>query len=101
MDEKDITKPAPEARTAPPRGAESKAFQKTGVDLLIRFHIVDKIAKIYDTKNNAFQEQGKLLFESLAAMLKETTITFSAMKYGLSRTKSRAASRSPSPWLIL
>ncbi|MCJ7487982.1 MAG: HD domain-containing protein [Candidatus Aminicenantes bacterium] len=71
MDENNITKPTPEARTAPLHGAESKAFQKTGVDLLIRFHIVDKIAKIYDIKNNAFREQGKLLFESLAAMLKE------------------------------
>jgi len=71
MDEKDVANPAPEARTAPPRGAESKAFQKTGVDLLIRFHIVDKIAKIYDPKNDAFLEQGKLLFESLAALLKE------------------------------
>ena len=71
MDEKDITKPEPEARTAPPRGAESKAFQKTGVDLLIRFHIVDKLAKIYDTNNDTFQEQGKLLFESLTDMLKK------------------------------
>jgi HD-GYP domain-containing protein (c-di-GMP phosphodiesterase class II) len=71
MDEKDIAKPAAGTQTAPPRGAESKAFQKTGVDLLIRFHIVDKIAKIYDPKNNAFQEQGKLLFEALTAMLKE------------------------------
>ncbi len=71
MDEKDIANPTPEARTAPPRGAESKAFQRAGLDLLIRFHIVDKIAKIYDPKNDAFQEQGKLLFESLAAILKE------------------------------
>src|SRR4030065_630534 len=71
MDEKDITKPAPEAQTAPPRGVESKVFQKTGVDLLVRFHIVDKLAKIYDTNNDAFQEQGKLLFASLTAMLNE------------------------------
>jgi HD-GYP domain-containing protein (c-di-GMP phosphodiesterase class II) len=71
VDENNITKPSPEERSAPPRTAESKAFQKTGVDLLIRFHIVDKIAKIYDLKNDAFQEQGKLLFESLTAMLKE------------------------------
>ena len=71
MDEKVIKIPASGARTAPPRGAESKAFQKTGVDLLIRFHIVDKLAKIYDTNNDAFQEQGKLLFESLTDMLKE------------------------------
>jgi len=71
MDSKDVAKPAPEAGTAPPRGAEARAFQKSGVDLLIRFHIVDKIAKIYDTKNDAFQEQGRLLFEALAAVLEE------------------------------
>lgn len=71
MDEKDVMKPVLEGRPAPPRGPVAKAFQKTGVDLLIRFHIVDKIAKIYDAKNDAFQEQGKLLFEALTAVLKE------------------------------
>jgi hypothetical protein len=65
MDEKDSIKLPARPRVAPTRGGETKAFQKTGVDLLARFHVVDKIAKIYDTKNNAFQEQGKLLFGSL------------------------------------
>jgi len=63
MDEKDIRQPAP--------GAETKAFQRTGVELLTRFHIVDKIAKIYDTRNDAFQEQGRLFYDCLAAVLKE------------------------------
>jgi HD-GYP domain-containing protein (c-di-GMP phosphodiesterase class II) len=82
MDEKDITKPAPEGRVAAPAKVESKAFQKTGVDLLIRFHIVDKIAKIYDTKNDAFQEQGKLLFEALTATLKEGEETSFRVRHG-------------------
>jgi len=71
MNEKDLLTPTPDGRALPPRGAEAKAFQKTGVDLLIRFHILDKIAKIYDTKNDAFQEQGKLLFDTLTAILEE------------------------------
>lgn len=71
MDEKDVLTAAPDRRTSPPSGAEAKVFQKASVDLLIRFHIVDKIAKIYDTKNDAFQEQGKLLFNALTAMLKD------------------------------
>lgn len=56
----------------PPRPASSavsKAFQKTGVELLMSFHVVDKVAKIYDTKNTAFQERGQRLFESLSSVL--------------------------------
>jgi HD-GYP domain-containing protein (c-di-GMP phosphodiesterase class II) len=60
MDEKGTARPVP------------KTFQKAGVDLLIRFHIVDKLAKIYDTRNNAFQEQGRLLFEALGTALEES-----------------------------
>jgi len=48
-----------------------KAFQKAAVALLIRFHIVDKISKIHDPKNDAFQEQGQLLFGSLTRFLQE------------------------------
>lgn len=62
---------AAEGRTPPAAGPEARAFQKTGLDLLIRFHIVDKIAKIYDPRNDAFQEQGRLFFEALTALLKE------------------------------
>ncbi|MCU0244915.1 MAG: hypothetical protein MUE80_09455 [Acidobacteria bacterium] len=69
MDEKDPVKTAPESRPAAPRAPESRAFQKSGVELLIRFHIVDKIAKIYDIANDAFVTQGGLLYESLAAAL--------------------------------
>jgi hypothetical protein len=82
MDEKDVLTAAPDRRTAPPRGVEAKAFQKTGVDLLIRFHIVDKIAKIYDTKNDAFQEQSKLLFAALTVMLKEGEETSFRVRHG-------------------
>lgn len=51
--------------------ADIKAFQKAAVELLIRFHVVDKIAKIHDPKNDAFQEQGQLLFGSLNRVLQE------------------------------
>ena len=52
-------------------GADLKAFQKAAVALVIRFHIVDKISKIHDPKNDAFQEQGQLLFGSLTHLLQE------------------------------
>jgi HD-GYP domain-containing protein (c-di-GMP phosphodiesterase class II) len=48
-----------------------EAFQKAAVTLVIRFHIVDKISKIHDPKNDAFQEQGQLLFGSLTRLLQE------------------------------
>jgi putative nucleotidyltransferase with HDIG domain len=49
--------------------ADVKAAQKAALELLIRFHILDKIAKIHDPKNDAFQEHGRLLFESLERLL--------------------------------
>jgi putative nucleotidyltransferase with HDIG domain len=52
-------------------GADLKAFQKAAIELLIRFHIVDKISKIHDPKNDAFQEQGQLLFGFLTRFLQE------------------------------
>jgi HD-GYP domain-containing protein (c-di-GMP phosphodiesterase class II) len=57
--------------------ADVKAFQKAAVELLIRFHIVEKIAKIHDPKNDAFLEQGHLLFESMNRFLvEEDEVTF-------------------------
>ncbi|HOW85328.1 MAG TPA: HD-GYP domain-containing protein [Candidatus Aminicenantes bacterium] len=55
----------------PAAGADpgARARQKAGLELLTRFHIVDKIAKIYDPGNDAFQTQGRLLFETLTAAL--------------------------------
>ena len=55
----------------PAAGADpaARARQKAGLELLTRFHIVDKIAKIYDPGNDAFQTQGRLLFETLTAVL--------------------------------
>ncbi|MGZ5514406.1 MAG: HD-GYP domain-containing protein [Candidatus Aminicenantales bacterium] len=70
MDEKDLTPSGTETQGPRTTGTEPKAFQKSGLDLLTRFYIVDKVAKIYDTKNDAFQERGRLLFEVLAAVLK-------------------------------
>jgi putative nucleotidyltransferase with HDIG domain len=67
--EKNGTKTA--AERWPTGEADVKAFQKAAVELLIRFHIVEKIAKIHDPKNDAFQEQGHLLFESMKRFLVE------------------------------
>ncbi len=54
----------------PPAGdADLKAYQKTASDLLIHFHIIEKIAKIHDPRNDAFQEQGRVLFDALKKFL--------------------------------
>jgi len=67
---------APSTNATPPAawhsgGEDVKAFQGAAVELLVRFHIIDKIAKIHDPKNDAFQEQGRLFYGSLARILKE------------------------------
>ena len=83
MDEKSTNSdPATEARAAGARTAESRAFQKSGIDLLIRFHIVDKIAKIYDTGNDAFLEQGRLFHASLTAVFQEEDEASFAVRHG-------------------
>ena len=54
------------------RGPETddvKAFQRAAAELLIRFHIIEKIAKIHDPKNDAFQDQGRLFYEALRRFL--------------------------------
>ena len=48
---------------------DAKALHKAGVDLLIRFHIVYKISRIYDFNNNILQEQAKVLYDSLSSVL--------------------------------
>jgi putative nucleotidyltransferase with HDIG domain len=53
----------------PTGDADVKAFQRSALELLIRFHVLNKIAKIHDPKNDAFQEQGRLLFDSLGRVL--------------------------------
>jgi len=58
-------------------GAEEiKAFQRTAVELVTRFHIVLKIAKIHDPKNDAFVEQARLLYRSLTEVMQDKEITF-------------------------
>ncbi|MBN2266145.1 MAG: HD domain-containing protein [Candidatus Aminicenantes bacterium] len=55
-----------------PLGADdARTFQRTAIDLLIRLHIVDKIAKIHDPNNDAFREQLRLLHGSLERILAE------------------------------
>jgi HD-GYP domain-containing protein (c-di-GMP phosphodiesterase class II) len=59
----------PHERPPSSEDADLRAFQKSAADLLIHFYIVEKIAKIHDTKNDAFLEQGRLLFDALAKFL--------------------------------
>ncbi|MBN2265940.1 MAG: HD domain-containing protein [Candidatus Aminicenantes bacterium] len=71
-----------DSRSAPRPAADPKPFQRTGLDLLTRFHIVDKIAKIYDPRNSIFQEQGRHLFETLDAVLKEAGAASLRVRHG-------------------
>ncbi len=48
---------------------DAKLVQRTAVDLLIKFHIVYKIAKLYEPNNEMLQEQSRLMFESLSAVI--------------------------------
>ncbi len=64
--------PSPKAGAPRPKGRpDMKAFQKAAVELLVRFHIVVKNARIYEPNNDMLQDQLKALFasinESLAA----------------------------------
>jgi putative nucleotidyltransferase with HDIG domain len=65
-EEQDVKAPA---ERWPSGDADVKAFQRAAVELLIRFHVLEKIAKIHDPKNDAFQEQGRFLFDSLDRLL--------------------------------
>ncbi len=70
MSETEIKTSGPEGRRPDVR-PDIKAFQKSAVDLLIRFHIVTKNAKLYQPNNEMFQEQARQLFEAIDAFLKE------------------------------
>jgi HD-GYP domain-containing protein (c-di-GMP phosphodiesterase class II) len=61
---------APIERRRPSEDADLKALQKAASNLLINFHIVEKVAKIHDTRNDAFQEQGRLFYAALEPFLK-------------------------------
>ncbi len=83
MDDKSTLRAGPEGAAARTAGGAAKLRQKAGVELLTRFHIVDKIAKIYDTRNSAFQVQGKLLFETLAALLQTSGEASLRVRHGV------------------
>jgi putative nucleotidyltransferase with HDIG domain len=70
VSETEIKTSGPEGRRPDVR-PDLKAFQKSAVDLLIRFHIVTKNAKLYQPNNEMFQEQARQLFEAIDAFLKE------------------------------
>ncbi len=69
MTEETGTQSPTRAEQWPTGDSDVKAFQRSAVELLIRFHVLDKVAKIHDPKNDAFQEQGRSLFESLSRVL--------------------------------
>jgi putative nucleotidyltransferase with HDIG domain len=48
---------------------DAKAIQRAAVDLLIKFHIVYKIAKLYEPNNEILQEQSRLMFEALSSVI--------------------------------
>jgi HD-GYP domain-containing protein (c-di-GMP phosphodiesterase class II) len=50
--------------------ADSRELQKAAVDLLIRFHIVIKNARLYEPNNAMFRDQVKSLFAALEPILR-------------------------------
>ena len=48
-----------------------KALPKIAAELLTRFHILYKIAKIYEPNNTMFLEQSKTLFDQVQSILKD------------------------------
>jgi len=58
-------------RPAGPPDQRSKAGQRAGVELLIRFHIVAKNARLYETNNTLFQAQVQALFDFLEVFFKD------------------------------
>jgi HD-GYP domain-containing protein (c-di-GMP phosphodiesterase class II) len=60
----------PPEDTAADRGRkDAKVVQRAAVDLLVRFHIVYKIAKLYEPNNEMLQEQSQLMFEALSTLI--------------------------------
>jgi HD-GYP domain-containing protein (c-di-GMP phosphodiesterase class II) len=57
------------AERRPSADAGVKAFQKSAAELLIRFHALNKIARIHDAGNDAFQKHGRLLYRSIERLL--------------------------------
>lgn len=48
---------------------DAKVLQRAAVDLLIKFHIVYKIARLYEPNNAILREQSRLMFEALSAVI--------------------------------
>jgi putative nucleotidyltransferase with HDIG domain len=70
MDESEIQLPGPGERRSGSR-PDVKVLPKEAVELLIRFHVVIKNAKIYEANNEMFREQVRLLFEIVETFLRE------------------------------
>jgi putative nucleotidyltransferase with HDIG domain len=69
MSESEVKLPGQGERKSGAR-PDVKVIPKEAVDLLIRLHVVIKNAKIYDPKNEMFQEQANLLFDSVGGFLR-------------------------------
>ncbi len=63
--------PAEPAKPAEPPVRRTKAGQKAGIELLIRFHIVAKNARLYETNNTLFQAQVQAFFDFLEVLFKD------------------------------
>jgi putative nucleotidyltransferase with HDIG domain len=63
-----IERPAADTAAARDR-KDAKAVQRAAVDLLIRFHLIYKIAKLYEPNNEMLQEQSRLMFEALSSLI--------------------------------
>jgi len=66
----ETTGPSPEIQAGPP-DQRPRAGQKAGVELLIRFHIVAKNARLYETNNSLFREQVQALYDFLDVFFKD------------------------------
>jgi HD-GYP domain-containing protein (c-di-GMP phosphodiesterase class II) len=83
------TKPTEKSAVRPDQPV-SRDLHRAAVDLLIRLHIVYKIAKIYRDNNDIVQEQAGILFEKLEALLgTEDEVVFRVRQGGLFFNKIR------------
>jgi hypothetical protein len=63
----------PEGRRRSRSDQYDKVLHQTGVDILIRLHIVYKIVKLYERNNEMYAAQGRSLYEVLNGVLSQQT----------------------------
>jgi HD-GYP domain-containing protein (c-di-GMP phosphodiesterase class II) len=62
---------ATEGRRRSRSDQHDKFLHQTGVDILIRLHVVYKIVKLYERNNEMYAEQARSLYEVLAGILSQ------------------------------